>query len=113
MTMCERRKAIVMVLFRRKKETLGNLAFEFGVSKRTIETDIEWLSTEVPLYTVAGNGGSIFLDEDYVPDMRFFTSEQTELMERILPHLKDTDRKIMMTVLNTFAYPKWKREKVR
>lgn len=45
--------------------------------------------------------------------MRFFTSEQTELMERILPHLKDTDRKIMMTVLNTFAYPKWKREKVK
>ena len=34
--MYERRKAIVMVLFRRKKETLGNLAFEFGVSKRTI-----------------------------------------------------------------------------
>ena len=113
MTMYERRKAIVMVLFRRKKETLGNLAFEFGVSKRKIETDIEWLSTEVPLYTAAGNGGGSFLDEYYVPDMRFFTSEQTELMERILPHLKDTDRKIMMTVLYTFAYPKWKREKVK
>ena len=93
MTMYERRKAIVMVLFRRKKETLGNLAFEFSVSKRTIETDIEWLSTEVPLYMVAGNGGGIFIDEDYIPDMRFFTSEQTELMERILPHLKDNDRK--------------------
>ena len=40
----ERRRAIMEVLCVRRHETRGNLAFEFGVSKRTIECDIQSLS---------------------------------------------------------------------
>lgn len=37
----ERRRAIMEVLCARRHETRGNLAFEFGVSKRTIEYDVQ------------------------------------------------------------------------
>lgn len=52
----ERRRDILLVLFQRKKETRENLAFEFGVSKRTIENDILELSRDKPVYTKQGNG---------------------------------------------------------
>ena len=40
MSAIERRRDILLVLFQRKKETRENLAFEFGVSKRTIENKV-------------------------------------------------------------------------
>lgn len=55
----ERRRAIMEVLCARRHETRGNLAFEFGVSKRTIEYDVQSLSLEYPIYTTQGKGGGI------------------------------------------------------
>ena len=89
MTTNERRQAIIFALIRRKKETMANFAFEFGVSKRTIGTDIMCLSSTEPIYTVAGRGGGIRIDENYVPDIKFFTAEQADLILRIRPHLSE------------------------
>ncbi len=55
----ERRRAIMEVLCVRRHETRGNLAFEFGLSKRTIEYDVQSLSLEYPIYTTQGKGGGI------------------------------------------------------
>ena len=55
----ERRRAIMEVLCARRHETRGNLAFEFGVSKRTIEYDVQSLSLKYPIYTTQGRGGGI------------------------------------------------------
>lgn len=55
----ERRRAIMEVLCARRHETRGNLAFELGVSKRTIEYDVQSLSLEYPIYTTQGKGGGI------------------------------------------------------
>lgn len=41
MTASERRMALLEVLCLRRHETRENLAFEFGVSKRTIEYDVQ------------------------------------------------------------------------
>lgn len=95
MTMSERRRAIVLALYRRKKETLGNFAFEFGVSKRTIKTDIMCLSVKEPVYTVQGRGGGICIDENYEPNRGPFTMEQADLIARIRPHLDDGEGKAM------------------
>lgn len=65
MTAKERRKAILEVLCTRRHETRENLAFEFGVSKRTIEYDIMYLSLEYPVYTTQGNGGGIHIMDGY------------------------------------------------
>ena len=50
----ERRLEILKLLCRRRYEKLENLASEFGVSKRTISRDIEYLSLKNPIYTQAG-----------------------------------------------------------
>ena len=55
----ERRRAIMEILCARRHETRGNLAFELGVSKRTIEHDVQSLSLEYPIYTTQGRGGGI------------------------------------------------------
>ena len=44
MTPSERREAILKVLCQRRQDKIDNLAFEFGVSVRTIKNDIEELS---------------------------------------------------------------------
>jgi len=97
----ERRQAILFALYRRKRETRANLAFEFDVSKRTIETDIEALSlAHYPVYTKQGCKGGIFIDEDYVPDIKFFNDMQAELVKRLLPTLQGNDREIMKSIRN-------------
>ncbi len=106
MPRAERRQEILLALCRRKKDTRMNLAFEFGVTKRTIEIDIMNLSLRYPIYTKQGGGGGIFIDEDFVPDMKFFTDRQTSLAERLLGQLEGEDRTVMESILKTFVSPK-------
>ena len=49
MTSTERQLTIIKILCRRGHETMQNLADELGVSKRTIQRDIEAISIEVPV----------------------------------------------------------------
>lgn len=55
----ERRRAILETLCRRRRDTRENLAFEFGVSVRTIEYDVQRLSQRYPIYTEQGRAGGI------------------------------------------------------
>lgn len=61
MTASERRKEILEVLSLRRVEQINNLAFQFGVSEKTIRRDILTLSLEYPIYTAQGNGGGIYV----------------------------------------------------
>ncbi|UKI51947.1 MAG: hypothetical protein L6V79_07305 [Clostridium sp.] len=65
MTAAERRQAILEVLCMRRHETRENLANEFGVSKRTIEYDVLNLMLTYPVYTVQGNGGGIYVTDNF------------------------------------------------
>lgn len=106
MPRAERRQEILLALCRRKKDTRMNLAFEFGVTKRTIEIDIMNLSLRYPIYTKQGGGGGIFIDEDFVPDMKFFTDKQAALAERLSEQLEGEDRAVMESILKTFVSPR-------
>ena len=70
----ERRRAILETLCERRKDTEGNLAFEFGVSRRTIVSDILELSCHYPIYTVSGGigGGGVYVEDWYRLDCKFF-----------------------------------------
>lgn len=103
MTVSERRNAILEVLCVRRFETLDNLAFEFGVSKRTIRYDIESLSLTYPIYTVSGNGGGIYVDENFRLGKSYLNDEQQELLQRLLPNLDGKDAEVMKSILNTFG----------
>ena len=87
MTASERRKEILEVLSMRRVEQINNLAFQFGVSEKTIRRDILTLSLEYPIYTAQGNGGGIYVDKNFRLGKVFLKSEQQELLERLLPGL--------------------------
>lgn len=99
----ERRRAILEALCVRRFDTGVNLAFEFGVSRRTIYNDILILSCRYPIYTKVGGRGGIFVENWYRLDIKFFTEKQLELMQRLLTGLEEEDHKMMMEIIYSFA----------
>ncbi|WDC85754.1 HTH domain-containing protein [Caloramator sp. mosi_1] len=61
----ERRMQIIEALCRRRQDTMKNLAFEFGVTERTIRNDINILSLSYPIETIRGNGGGVRIMDGY------------------------------------------------
>ena len=104
----ERRMEILQVLIERKEGTLENLAFEFGVSKRTIQYDIETLSLSHPIYCESGNGGGIRIEKDYQNGRKRFSSEQEEFLTSLLPRLSEEEKEKMNEILKMFSRRKKK-----
>lgn len=99
----ERRMEILQVLIERKEGTLENLAFEFGVSKRTIQYDIETLSLSHPIYCESGNGGGIRIEKDYKIGKKRFSQEQEEFLRSLMPRLSAGEQDKMNEILNEFT----------
>lgn len=103
MTASERRNAILEDLCMRRYEKVSNLAFQFGVSEKTIRRDILTLSLEYPIYTAQGNGGGIYVDKNFRLGRVYLKNEQQELLERLLPGLDGKDAELMKAILKTFG----------
>ena len=102
----ERRMQILEVLCERRHETRENLANEFGVSKRTIEYDIQTLMLSYPIYTTQGGGGGIHVVDGYRFGKKYMTDKQTELLERLASSLTGEDLETMQSILKTFKEPR-------
>lgn len=103
MTASERRNAILEDLCMRRFERINNLAFQYGVTERTIRNDIMTLSLEYPIYTAQGNGGGIYVDKNFRLGRVYLKNEQQELLERLLPGLDGKDAEVMKAILKTFG----------
>lgn len=103
MTASERRNAILEILCMRRVEKINNLAFQFGVTEKTIRRDILTLSLEYPIYTAQGNGGGIYVDKNFRLGRVYLKNEQQELLERLLPELNGEDKEVMKAILKTFG----------
>ena len=103
MTAAERRQAILEVLCLRRHETRENLANEFGVSKRTIEYDVLNLMLTYPVYTVQGNGGGIYVTDNFRLDRPRMNEKQTELLQRLLLTLSGEDKETMETIIKIYG----------
>ena len=97
---------ILEVLCRRRSDTVENLANEFGVSKRTIKYDIEYLSLSYPVYTVQGHGGGVYIADGYRLGKKYFSQKQSEFLERIAEGLTGEDLEMMKGILKIFKEPK-------
>lgn len=102
MTANERRMAILETLCVRRKDTIENLAFEFGVSKRTIRYDIESLSLSYPVYSVPGKGGGIEVMDGYRLGRKYLNDKQSALLERLAKGLTGEDAVVMKEILKEF-----------
>ena len=84
MKTAERRKSIMNVLCRRRHETIRNLAFEFGVSTRTIRRDIEVLSYTEPIYTQRGRyDGGVYIVEGYYFNRMYMSKEELDILKKL------------------------------
>ena len=107
MTANERRRAILEALCQRRHETRENLAFEFGVSKRTIEYDIVRLSQHYPIYTTKGTGGGIHVMEGYRLDGRYLSAEEQSFLERLGNALTGEGKAMINGIIKKFGlHPK-------
>lgn len=103
MTAAERRQAILEVLCLRRHETRENLANEFGVSKRTIEYDVLNLMLTYPVYTVQGNGGGIYVTDNFRLDRPRMNEKQMALLHKLLLTLSGEDKETMQTIIKNYG----------
>lgn len=104
MTPSERREAILKVLCQRRQDKIDNLAFEFGVSIRTIKNDIVELSLAYPIETVRGRyGGGVKVADGYYYGRNFLKPKQQELLKRLQVGLTGDDLETMNSIFSDFA----------
>ena len=86
---------ILYYLLDRGKTTAAELAAQFEVSVRTIYRDIDALSSAgIPIYSVQGKGGGIFLLEGYVMDKTFISAEEQQQLMMALQSLPAASQEI-------------------
>ena len=95
----ERRAEIVKILEGRRSEQIKNLAWELGVSVRTIKNDILVLTAEYPIETVRGNGGCVRLNKNYHTYQNRLTQEQQELLISLMDTLNKPKADIIRDML--------------
>lgn len=77
----ERYNAIKNILETRGNEKISNLAFELGVSERTIRRDIDNLSLTEPIYTQKGKYGGVFIMN--TKGKKVFTQDESQVINKI------------------------------
>ena len=103
MTASERRRVIIKDVSVRRHEKISNLAFQYHVSRRTVEYDIYWLSLEYPIYTTKGRGGGVHVIDGAIIDLRERLSlEQYELLVKLSLSLTGKDLIVMKSILEKF-----------
>lgn len=104
MTARERRKAMLEVLCLRGHDTRANLAFEFGVSKRTVEYDVQILSLEFPIYTQQGKGGGIYVSKGFRLIQQCLTCKQTQLLRKVADTLTGEEKQTMQEIIERYGF---------
>ena len=115
----ERRYEIMKLLCRRRHETINNMAFEFGVSSRTIQRDIDALSRTEPLFTRGGRcGGGVYVIEGYSMTRMYMTKAEVDVLKKLYiaadenATLLTTDEKnLLERLISQYSKPKTKKRK--
>ncbi len=105
MSPSERRSAILDLLCERRHETTANLAALFGVTERTIRSDLTALSCSCPIQMVRGRYGGIRVDGDFRRDRQFLSSKQTALLKKLIETLEGDELTVMKGILAQFTHP--------
>ena len=95
----ERRRQLITVLYERQNDTIGNLAFEFSISSHTIRNDIRVLELEYPIYTKMGAGGGVFILDSSRLLQRWLTVRQRELLVDVCSVLDDEQALLMKSII--------------
>ena len=113
----ERRREIMKTLCRYRYKTIRNLAVEFGVSTRTIQRDIETLSTTEPIYTQMGRCGGVYVVEGYSMDRMYMTDTEINILQKLyiatdknITLLTNDEKNILKLIISQYSKPKSKKD---
>ena len=108
MNVADRRMEIISFLMHRHHSTMEELAWEFGVCRRTIMRDISILSYGYPVYTKQGVGGGVFILKSYKPYNNTLTPLELETMLKIYGAAEEEDKRILSQVIGKYGPDKLK-----
>lgn len=104
MSPTERRNAILNYLNHKRFETAPNLAMLFGVSERTIRSDIVALSCSYPIQMIRGRyRGGIQIADWFHQHRSSLSPRQEALLRKLMLTLEGEDLIIMNSILAQFA----------
>lgn len=117
METAERRREILKLLCRRRYEKMENLAEELGVSKRTVQRDIDTLSRSYPIYTKSGRyEGGVYLLETYTMERLYMSDAELEVLKKIADYLKNKadvlnyeEKQIFKSIISDYSKPIFKK----
>ena len=99
----ERRQALLELVCERRFDKVENLAFEFGVSERTIRNDVLELSLSYPISCKQGKFGGVYIEDDYYYGKTYLSTEQQELLEALKSNVTTDQVKVLQAIINKFG----------
>ena len=103
MTAADRRLEIISILVVSGHVTAGELAQEFGVTRRTILNDVSALTYGYLIYTKPGESGGIFIMHSYKPYNNILTPVEQERLKKMYDAAEGEDKKILERVLRKYG----------
>lgn len=105
----ERRQVLIELLCERRSEKMSNLAFELGVSRRTICRDIQELSLSYPIYTECSRGkAGVYIEGSYYLGKQYLHQEEEALLRKLVLERTGEERARLIKILERFSRPKRK-----
>ncbi len=104
----ERRMEILYILMNQKLISRLELARRFSVSDVTIGEDIIALSRYAPIASKMGRHGGIYIIDEYKREKVYFSREEEQLVEKLVPTLSGREQQLMKMMLYKFTLPKVK-----
>ena len=106
MDAAHRRMEIISILAARGHATMGELAWELDVSRRTIMNDVMLLSFDYPIYTKQGEGGGVFITENYKPYTNTLTETELETLCRLYGKAEGKEKEILFRLIHKYGADK-------
>lgn len=113
----ERRREIMKMLCRYRYKTMPDLAFEFGVSMRTIQRDIEALSRTEPIYTQFGRHGGVYVVDGYSMNRMYMTDTEIDVLQKLYiaadengSLLTNDEKNVLRFIISQYSKPKSKKD---
>lgn len=104
----ERRIAIRNYLSQVRRTTISQLVQEFGVSRRTIQYDLDYLETElfVPILRECGHGGGISVVDGWFASQHYLSDADENFLRGLISGLQPDQQAKLASIIESFARPK-------
>lgn len=109
----KRRIELIFYIMKHQGITTIEIAKKFSVCRTTIYSDVNFLSSYVPIYTRRGKRGGLFILEGYKQELFMYLSKDEEQLLKILliERTDEKERFLLKSIINHYAMPTFERQK--